>query len=172
VKERSLFWYSVLGKMKLVREHLYIGNINDANAVIKAIDLKAGHIPDCNNHVVEDIYLQITHMLSLLSNFVLNQENPQAGDPYALVSNADPQSLNAIEFVRKTVALRDMECENLLGCLEECLDFIEEGRKNGHILVHCVAGVSRRSVLPSLSCLMSFLTPRVVGFMKGQWNCL
>ncbi|KAJ0623194.1 putative phosphoric monoester hydrolase [Helianthus annuus] len=43
------------------------------------------------------------------------------------------------------VPLRDMESENLLDSLEVRLDFIDESRKTGSVLVHCFAGVSRSS---------------------------
>ncbi|CAM6105567.1 unnamed protein product [Calypogeia fissa] len=137
--------------MKLVRDHLYIGNITDANAVLQSSELK------------------VTHMLSLLSNQVLSQQNPKPGDPYALVAKrggthdlpttkpaehpstpesrgsgtVERQNVGGQEIVRMTVPLRDMEKENLLDHLETCLDFIEEGRTKGDVLVHCVAGVSR-----------------------------
>jgi dual specificity phosphatase 12 len=37
-----------------------------------------------------------------------------------------------------------MESEDLLDYLDVCLDFIEKSRKEGAVLVHCFAGVSRR----------------------------
>ncbi|KAJ0865581.1 putative phosphoric monoester hydrolase [Helianthus annuus] len=49
-----------------------------------------------------------------------------------------------LKLVRMAVPLRDMESENLLDSLEVCLDFIDESRKTGSVLVHCFAGVSRR----------------------------
>jgi len=42
------------------------------------------------------------------------------------------------------VPLRDTESENLLDYLQVCVDFIERSRKEGSVLVHCFAGVSRR----------------------------
>jgi hypothetical protein len=44
-----------------------------------------------------------------------------------------------LRVTRMAVPLRDTE-ENLLDHLELCLDFIEEGRKVGNVLVHCFAG--------------------------------
>ncbi|KAJ0526246.1 putative protein-tyrosine phosphatase [Helianthus annuus] len=40
-----------------------------------------------------------------------------------------------------------MESENLLDSLKVCLDFIDESRKTGSILVHCFAGVDHSSTL-------------------------
>ena len=47
-------------------------------------------------------------------------------------------------IVRMAVPMRDMESENLLDHLDVCLDFIDRSRKEGSVLVHCFAGVSRR----------------------------
>lgn len=152
--------------MKQVRDHLFIGNITDANSVIQSPHLK------------------ITRMLSLLSNQVLCQANSKPGDPYSLVTmragahylpitaaskdptvgspgdeaedNSQSPDVQTREFVRMTVPLRDMESENLLDHLEACLEFIEEGMKTGDVLVHCLAGVSRRSVAPSLQSCSTF----------------
>lgn len=49
-----------------------------------------------------------------------------------------------LTLVRMAIPLRDMEEENLLDHLDVCLDFIEKGKKEGAVLVHCFAGVSRR----------------------------
>lgn len=43
-----------------------------------------------------------------------------------------------------TVPLLDVDSQNLLDNLEACFEFIEKGREGGNVLVHCVAGVSRR----------------------------
>ncbi|KAH9317866.1 hypothetical protein KI387_019635, partial [Taxus chinensis] len=48
-----------------------------------------------------------------------------------------------LNILRMAVPLRDMENENLLDYLDICLDFIERGRREGAVLVHCYAGVSR-----------------------------
>ena len=45
------------------------------------------------------------------------------------------------------VPLRDTEKDDLLDYLEVCIDFIDRGRKEGSVLVHCFAGVSRRFYL-------------------------
>lgn len=45
------------------------------------------------------------------------------------------------------VPLRDTESENLLDYLQVCVDFIERSRKEGSVLVHCFAGVSRSAAV-------------------------
>jgi dual specificity phosphatase 12 len=49
-----------------------------------------------------------------------------------------------LKLVRMAVPLRDMESEDLLDYLDVCFDFIDRSRKEGSVLVHCFAGVSRR----------------------------
>ncbi|XP_016648756.1 PREDICTED: uncharacterized protein LOC103326284 isoform X1 [Prunus mume] len=48
-----------------------------------------------------------------------------------------------LKLVRMGVLLREMENENLLDYLDVCLDFIDQSRKEGSVLVHCFVGVSR-----------------------------
>ncbi|KAI4300897.1 hypothetical protein L6164_034224 [Bauhinia variegata] len=52
-----------------------------------------------------------------------------------------------LKLVRMAVPLRDTENEDLLDYLEVCLDFIDQSRKEGSILVHCFAGVSRSAAI-------------------------
>jgi len=52
-----------------------------------------------------------------------------------------------LKLVRMAVPIRDMESEDLLDYLDVCLDFIEKSRKEGAVLVHCFAGVSRRYMI-------------------------
>ncbi|KAM0035142.1 putative phosphoric monoester hydrolase [Helianthus debilis subsp. tardiflorus] len=52
-----------------------------------------------------------------------------------------------LKLVRMAVPLRDMDSENLLDSLEVSLDFIDESRKTGSVLVHCFAGVSRSAAI-------------------------
>ncbi|KAG6522581.1 dual specificity protein phosphatase 12-like [Zingiber officinale] len=52
-----------------------------------------------------------------------------------------------LKLVRMGVPLRDTEDEDLLDYLDVCLDFIDQGRKEGSVLVHCFAGVSRSAAV-------------------------
>lgn len=49
-----------------------------------------------------------------------------------------------IKFTRMAVFAYDQEWENLLDFFDICLDFIDAGRKEKGVLVHCFAGESRR----------------------------
>lgn len=142
-----------------VRENLLIGNISDAAEI-----LQQGSE-------------QITHILSVLSSasvsfftgwrsdvvipaqeirkvyFGGNGLEGKATDEYN-TSLSHQKLLYSLEhagkdlkFVRMAITLRDMESENLLDYLEVCLDFIEESRIKGCVLVHCFAGVSRSAAI-------------------------
>ncbi|WCJ33387.1 dual specificity protein phosphatase-related [Euphorbia peplus] len=52
-----------------------------------------------------------------------------------------------LKLVRMAVPIKDMESENLLDHLDICLDFIGRSRKEGSVLVHCFAGVSRSAAI-------------------------
>lgn len=142
----------------LVRESLFIGNISDAAEILQN--------PNGSD---------ITHILSLLSSASITffsewrtsltiptkeikklyadgsvSEDDSGSDP----SSSTEKLLYLLEFagtelklVRMAVPLRDMESENLLDYLDVCLDFIDQSRKDGSILVHCFAGVSRSAAV-------------------------
>jgi dual specificity phosphatase 12 len=98
-----------------VREGLYIGDFTDAATV------KAAEVPP------------VSHVLSLV------------GSSTSPVDSKRPaESPGADKLRRLAVPLQDVDSQNLLDNLENCLEFIEKGRARGGVLVHCVAGVSRR----------------------------
>jgi len=51
------------------------------------------------------------------------------------------------QFVYKKIDAYDDPAQDLSKHFVDCVTFIEEGRKNGGILVHCAAGVSRSSTI-------------------------
>uniref|UniRef100_A0A803LT14 protein-tyrosine-phosphatase n=1 Tax=Chenopodium quinoa TaxID=63459 RepID=A0A803LT14_CHEQI len=139
----------------LVRENLFISNIGDAAEILeKGSD-------------------EITHVLSMLSSssisffsewrsslvipakeirrvFAGDSEfvdgSKSALSPEKEVYNMEYAGKD-LKIVRMAVPLKDTEDENLLDYLDVCLDFIEDGRKNGAVLVHCFAGVSRSAAI-------------------------
>lgn len=145
----------------LVREHLFIGNIGDAAAVL------------------ENGSDGITHMLSVLSSASISffsqwregliipikeiskvfAGGPDTAATDKLVdasrTSLSPEKLlysleyagKDLKLIRMAVAIRDMETENLLDYLDVCLDFIDASRKQGSVLVHCFAGVSRSAAI-------------------------
>lgn len=138
----------------LVRENLFIGNISAAAEVLEG----------------EEGSSDITHVLSLLSSASISFftewrssisiptkeiRRVLAGDVDAGTGALSPDKLvyvleyagNDLKIVRMAVPIKDTEDENLLDYLECCLDFIEESRKQGAVLVHCFAGVSRSAAI-------------------------
>uniref|UniRef100_A0A453KC68 protein-tyrosine-phosphatase n=1 Tax=Aegilops tauschii subsp. strangulata TaxID=200361 RepID=A0A453KC68_AEGTS len=138
----------------LVRDHLYFGGINDAIAALTA------SLPDGTD---------ITHVLSVVSSASISfftdyrpglslpaeeVRRVVAGEDGAPSAVAPGRLMRVVErtgeglrVTRMAVPLRDTEEENLLDHLEPCLDFIDEGRKAGSVLVHCFAGVSRSATI-------------------------
>lgn len=119
--------------MKKVRDQLYIGNITDAAAV------SAAESPP------------VTHILSLVGSSINAEEFKRlthTPDPDKDVKGLAPSAFPDGEKLKKrSIALQDMESQNLLDHLEACLEFIDQGRKSGGVLVHCMAGVSRRYLI-------------------------
>uniref|UniRef100_A0A7C9A8G6 protein-tyrosine-phosphatase n=1 Tax=Opuntia streptacantha TaxID=393608 RepID=A0A7C9A8G6_OPUST len=141
----------------LVRENLFIGNISAAAEVLEG---KEGSS-------------DVTHVLSVLSSASISfftewrssisiptkeirrvlARDVDAGD--GPTSALSPEKImyvleyagKDLKIVRMAVPIKDTEDENLLDYLECCLDFIEESRKQGAVLVHCFAGVSRSAAI-------------------------
>lgn len=76
-----------------------------------------------------------------------------------------------LKLVRMAVPLKDTEDEDLLDYLEVCLDFIEEGRSQGSVLVHCFAGVSRRFTLHLLIFLHFCTNQGIMNFEYFFFHC-
>lgn len=57
----------------------------------------------------------------------------------------EPVSFTDISRIRhhKQVHIDDVEDADMLSSLPDCIDFIERGRAEGGVLIHCFAGVSR-----------------------------
>nr|UBK24579.1 DSPTP1-like 1 protein [Chrysanthemum x morifolium] len=125
--------------MLYVRENLFLGDINAASEVLLGGSKSR----------------EITHILSVLSK-------PSIGlftelKPTFFVPSKEIRTVymdkkihyvleNAghdLKLVRMAVPLTDSEGANLLDYLEVCLDFIDQVRKNGSVLVHCFAGLPR-----------------------------
>lgn len=125
--------------------------------------------------VLEKGSAEVTHVLSLLSSASISFFSgwrPDISIPtqkikevYAGADGSWKKSLTPgkllyslehagpdLKLVRMGVPLRDTEDEDLLDYLDACLDFIDQGRKEGSVLVHCFAGVSRRYAFSFWDC--------------------
>ncbi|KAG6544459.1 hypothetical protein Mapa_014097 [Marchantia paleacea] len=151
--------------MKQVREGLYIGNISDANSVFQGMHPHVTHLLSLlssqilyqQNPKPGDPYSIVTlrpgaHLQQMNHQTAGKQTTALPSTPESGPVKSDAGSRSGHEFVRMTVPLKDMESENLLDHLEACMDFIENGRKNGAVLVHCLAGISR-----SASVILAYL---------------
>lgn len=157
-----------------VREGLLIGDINDAAEVISNGSSEITHVLsllssasitffsdwrrgfEAQHKEIEKVYKEINGRNNKKANpsnasgSSSDEELPptQAGKLLYNLELVGPE----LKILRMAVPLRDMENENLLDYLDTCLDFIERGRREGAILVHCYAGVSR-----SASVVMAYL---------------
>lgn len=145
--------------LNLVREHLFIGNIGDAADILQNGGNEITHILSVLSSASISFFSEWRIGLSIPSKEIKKvyaggsgSEDVSSDGTKSLLS-AD-KLLYALEyagkdlkFLRMAVPLRDMESENLLDYLEVCLDFIEDSRKEGSVLVHCFAGVSRSAAI-------------------------
>ncbi|KAL1338369.1 hypothetical protein HN51_033018 [Arachis hypogaea] len=146
----------------LVRENLFIGNISDAAEILQ--NGGSGGAAGGGD---------FTHILSVLSSASISffsEWRPSVSIPVkeinkVYVSGAgsgdsgkcalSPEKLlysleyagRDLKLVRMAVPLKDTENEDLLDYLEVCIDFIDRSRKEGSVLVHCFAGVSRSAAV-------------------------
>lgn len=136
----------------LVRENLFIGNISDAAEILEKGSCEITHVLSVLSSASISFFTEwrssvdipvkeIRRVFAGDSEFVGGSKS--AISPEKLVYNLEYAGKD-LKMVRMAVPLKDTEDENLLDYLEVCLDFIEQGRKKGAVLVHCFAGVSRR----------------------------
>ncbi|KAJ6818694.1 dual specificity protein phosphatase 12 isoform X1 [Iris pallida] len=142
----------------LVRDRLFFGNIGAAAEVLSAASPAGG---------------EVTHVLSLLSSASVSFfsdwkkgiDIPTEEIKRVFVGDGEEASLSkrslpperllysleragpGLGIRRMAVPLRDTEDEGLLDYLEACLEFIDDGRREGAVLVHCFAGVSRSAAI-------------------------
>ncbi|KAL3632575.1 hypothetical protein CASFOL_025559 [Castilleja foliolosa] len=135
----------------LVREHLHIGNIGDAAEILQNGSDNITHILSVLSSASISFFSEWRSGLSIPTKEI---RKVYVGDSGAKSSLSPDKLLYSLEhagkdlkFVRMGVPLRDMESEDLLDYLDVCLDFIEDSRKEGSVLVHCFAGVSRSAAI-------------------------
>lgn len=147
----------------LVREHLFIGNINDAADVLQSGSTDITHVLSVLSSVSISFFTEWRSSLSIPAReikkvFVGRSSGASASeavrDDGSKCSLTPGKLLYLLEYagkdlkmLRMAVPLRDMESEDLLDYLDVCLDFIDENRKVGSVLVHCFAGVSRSAAI-------------------------
>lgn len=144
----------------LVRERLFIGNIGDAAEVLQHGTSDITHMLSVLSSESISFFSEWRSGLIIPSKEIKKVYVGGTGCDSASESDyvdgsksslSPDKLLYSLEYAgkdlkveRMAVPLRDMENEDLLDYLNVCYDFIERGRKEGSVLVHCFAGVSRR----------------------------
>ncbi|XP_042487853.1 dual specificity protein phosphatase 12-like [Macadamia integrifolia] len=147
----------------LVRDGLFIGNIGDAAEILQNGSSEITHILSLLSSASISFFTEWRSSISIPAKeirkvFVGGSGSGSGSEDDAVDSSkkaiAPNKLLCSLEYagkdlkmVRMAVPLRDMESENLLDYLDVCLDYIDESRKEGSILVHCFAGVSRSAAI-------------------------
>ncbi|KAB5519308.1 hypothetical protein DKX38_023627 [Salix brachista] len=134
----------------LVRENLFIGNISDAAEVLQNGSSEITHILSVLSSVSISFFTEWRSGVVIPTKEIKKVCVGDGEDEWRSCLAAN-KVLYGLEYagkdwklVRMAVPIRDMESEDLLDYLDVCLDFIENSRKEGAVLVHCFAGVSRR----------------------------
>ncbi|XP_047151911.1 dual specificity protein phosphatase 12-like [Vigna umbellata] len=138
-----------------VRENLSIGNIGDAAGILQNDTVHSvTHILSVLSSASISFFTEWRPSLSIPAKEITKVHVADAGASAAKSALAPDKLLYSLEYagrdlklVRMAVPLRDTENENLLDYLEVCIDFIDRGRKEGSVLVHCFAGVSRSAAV-------------------------
>ncbi|KAF4364620.1 hypothetical protein CsatB_019727 [Cannabis sativa] len=149
----------------LVRENLFIGNIGDAAEVLQNGSSDITHILSMLSTASISIFSEWRSGLTIPTKEIKTHyvgasetEDDSASEDESTELSSSAMSpgkvLYSLEYagkdlkvVRMAVPMRDMESENLLDHLDVCLNFIDESRKKGSVLVHCFAGVSRSATI-------------------------
>ncbi|XP_061997302.1 uncharacterized protein LOC133715016 [Rosa rugosa] len=137
----------------LVRENLFIGNITDAVDVLQNGSATVTHILSVLSSALISFFSEYKKGLTIPTKEITkvyagggasaSEDDGSGGKLLYLLEYAGKD----LKLVRMGVPVRDMESENLLDYLEVCLDFIDKSRKEGSVLVHCFAGVSRSAAI-------------------------
>lgn len=140
----------------LVRENLFIGNIGDAAEILQNGSSGITHILSLLSSASITFFTEWRSTISIptkeikkvyvggLGTDVVSDCGSESSLPLDKLLYSLEYAGKDLKFVRMAVPLRDMESEDLLDYLDVCLDFIGDSRKQGSVLVHCFAGVSRR----------------------------
>ncbi|XP_050226301.1 uncharacterized protein LOC126676189 [Mercurialis annua] len=146
----------------LVRENLFIGNISDSAEVLQNGSSEITHILSILSSPSISFFSEWRSGLTIpakeIKKVYVGESEETASDvelgaasKSSLLPNKLLYSLEHagkdLKLVRMAVPIRDMESENLLDYLDICLDFIDQSRKEGSVLVHCFAGVSRSAAI-------------------------
>ncbi|CAI9099570.1 OLC1v1036416C3 [Oldenlandia corymbosa var. corymbosa] len=143
----------------LVREHLFIGDISDAAKILQHGSDEITHILSVLSSTSISFFSEWRREIAIPTKEIrkvhvgsLRKEDDSVDG--ARTSLAPEKVLYSLEnagkdlkVVRMAVPLRDTESEDLLDYLDVCLDFIDQSRREGSVLVHCFAGVSRSAAI-------------------------
>lgn len=143
----------------LVRENLFIGNIGDAAEVLQNGSTEFTHILSVLSSASISFFSEWRKGLEIPTKDIkkVYVGGSNSNDEYSDGSRSSlaPEKLlysleyagKDLKLVRMAVPLKDTENEVILDYLDACLNFIEESRKKGSVLVHCFAGVSRSAAI-------------------------
>ncbi|KAG6743691.1 hypothetical protein POTOM_052392 [Populus tomentosa] len=151
IRENKLGFFFVMPY--LVRENLFIGNISDAAEVLQNGSSEITHILSVLSSVSISFFTEWRNGVVIPAKEIKKVCVGDGEDEWrsCLAANKVLYGLEYagkdLKLVRMAVPIRDMESEDLLDYLDVCLDFIEKSRKEGAVLVHCFAGVSRRKLV-------------------------
>ncbi|KAB1222184.1 Dual specificity protein phosphatase 12 [Morella rubra] len=150
-----------------VRENLFIGNISDAAEILQNGSTEITHILSVLSSATISFFSEWRSGLVIPSKEIkkvyvggsdtgdIGSGSEDASGGKGSKSSLSPEKLlysleyagKDLKMVRMAVPLRDMESEDLLDYLDVCFDFIDQSRKDGFVLVHCFAGVSRSAAI-------------------------
>ncbi|XP_051143162.1 uncharacterized protein LOC127259683 [Andrographis paniculata] len=147
----------------LVRERLFFGNITDAAEILQNGSNEFTHIlsvlssdsisffSEWRRLSIPSKHIRKVYVADLKAEDISNNALRSSLPPQKLLYSLEYAGQD-LKFVRMAVPLRDSENEDLLDHLDVCLDFIEDAKKEGSVLVHCFAGVSR-----SVAIIMAYV---------------
>ncbi|EFH59515.1 hypothetical protein ARALYDRAFT_898481 [Arabidopsis lyrata subsp. lyrata] len=144
-------------KLDLVRENLYLGDICAAAEILKNGSAEISHLLTvfhCPSISVFEEWRNVKLDSKQIKEMYVgddDQDDSLQGKEFATESALPSGNLlyslehtgKDLKFTRMVVFAYDQEWENLLDLFDICLDFIDAGRKEKGVLVHCFAGQSR-----------------------------
>lgn len=143
-----------MSKFDLIRENLFLGDFHAAAEILQNGSSEISHVLTvlhCPSISTFEEWRNVKLESKVIKEVYVGDEDDDQGREYATESSLASGNLlyslehtgKDLKITRMSVFAHDHHWENLLDFFDLCLGFIDAGRREKGVLVHCFAGQSR-----------------------------